>query len=120
MKPFNMKLSEEDRAKLELHRARLGLRSHVEVVRYWIAQPLGGDGPPQRYGVTPQPTLAQSVYVGAPNQASALNQINANVAKDLGDPLGVQYGPIRAKPGDRLKKGILYLPYPRLAVGSHD
>lgn len=33
MKPFNMKLSDDDRARLERLRIALGLRSHAEVVR---------------------------------------------------------------------------------------
>lgn len=39
-KPFNVKLTEAERAALEAHRAHLGLRSHADVVRHWILQPV--------------------------------------------------------------------------------
>jgi Arc/MetJ-type ribon-helix-helix transcriptional regulator len=36
MKLFTVKLTEDERAKLEAHRARLGCRSQSDVIRYWI------------------------------------------------------------------------------------
>lgn len=36
-KPLLIRLSVKDRADLEVHRARLGLRSAAEVIRFWIA-----------------------------------------------------------------------------------
>lgn len=38
LKPFNVKISEADKDRLEAHRVALGLRSHAEVIRYWIGQ----------------------------------------------------------------------------------
>lgn len=37
LKPFNVKLAEGDKDRLEAHRIALGLRSHAEVIRYWIS-----------------------------------------------------------------------------------
>ena len=36
-KPFQIKLTEIERGRLEAHRARLGLRSGADVIRAWIA-----------------------------------------------------------------------------------
>jgi hypothetical protein len=36
MKLFTVNLTEDERAKLETHRARLGCRSQADVIRYWI------------------------------------------------------------------------------------
>ena len=42
---FNVKLSDAERARLERHRAELGLRSHADVIRHWINQsPPASDG----------------------------------------------------------------------------
>ncbi len=40
MKLFTVRLTDDERLKLEAHRIAHGLRSHAEVVRWWIAQPV--------------------------------------------------------------------------------
>ncbi len=42
-KPFNVKLTDAERLKLEEHRRRLGLKSNAEVLRYWINQDFAPD-----------------------------------------------------------------------------
>lgn len=39
-KPFQIKLTEAERDRLDKHRAELGLRSQADVIRYWITTPL--------------------------------------------------------------------------------
>lgn len=73
MKPFNMKLSDEHRERLEAHRVRLGKRSHADVIRHWIDQdctavakpwaPSGGSG------VKPPPATRIEVSIGRPTPA---------------------------------------------------
>ncbi len=40
VKPFQIKLTETERERLEQHRAALGLRSHADVIRSWVAKPI--------------------------------------------------------------------------------
>ena len=40
-KLFTVKLTAEERERLEAHRAAMGLRAQTDVVRYWIAQTPG-------------------------------------------------------------------------------
>ena len=37
-KPFNILLTDDERAALDVHRARLGFRSDADVIRHWIGQ----------------------------------------------------------------------------------
>lgn len=82
MKPFNIKLSDEDRAGLERARISMGVRSHAEVVRRWIALFAGDEGEedftaPARFVVTermlPMKTDALGVF----------GSIKENVAEGL-------------------------------------
>lgn len=112
MKPFNMKLSDEDRAKLEAHRAKLGLRSHADVVRHWIN---AGDAaraaePARRYG-EPSARAIAAAKAAPPGSVVPFDG-------ETGDPIGispeqaemirrgelkVQVGPFTPIPGSRLK-----------------
>lgn len=78
-KPFNIKLTVSEREGLEAHRAALGLRSHAEVVRHWISQ-----SPHDRAADNGRLVATQTVQMPS------------------GDT--VSFGPVKAKPGDRLKK----------------
>lgn len=44
MKLFTVKLSDEERARLEEHRVLLGLRAHTDVIRHWIAERPNDEG----------------------------------------------------------------------------
>lgn len=87
MKPFNMKLSDEDRVRLEAHRAALGLRSHADVVRQWIASPI----------------TAQRV-VEPPNLPDVRQKAPIPLSKPVTSAADVQVGPVRPDYGSRLKK----------------
>lgn len=81
MKLFTVKLTDDERAKLEAHRARLGLRSQSDVVRHWIA------ATPDR----PEPTEAErrdfhaaiakvpDLYEGPPARLTASSPIKSRL-----------------------------------------
>ncbi len=52
MKPFNIKLTDEDRAALERVRIRMGLRSHAETLRALISK-ADGAGEAEPVGAEP-------------------------------------------------------------------
>lgn len=121
--PFNIKLSAEEKARLEEHRIAMGLRSHAEVIRIWIA-----DSP-------------EAVSVSVPNLVRDLNR-SAGTAfrgafgpetKSTSDMGGERIGPadvrryavmdiaalhadrckkIAAEPGGRTIPGVQYGPTP--------
>lgn len=90
MKPFNVMISEEDRANLEKHRVRLGLRSHGEVIRFLIAQ---GDYLHHRKEAIR--------LVGEMAAAANIPDISKGGAPNTPE---VQLGFVRPKPGSMLKK----------------
>lgn len=103
-KAFNIKLTEAERAKLEQHRAKLGLRSHAEVIRLWIS------GPPEPLIVTYEQGMAMLergelaphlVSDATPRfeAAKALVKLIAENPRIADLPIG----PAKAKPGSRLK-----------------
>lgn len=60
-KPFHVVLTEAERDRLEAHRIALGMRSHADVVRHWVAQPPSRRAPPS---MPPQVAeeMARSMY----------------------------------------------------------
>jgi hypothetical protein len=85
MKLFTVKLTDEERARLEAHRARLGLRSQAEVIRAWIA-------------------MSTTEHVPALVSARMLERASENIAVDRKvRAKAVPVGPVAPKPGSRLK-----------------
>lgn len=65
MKPFNIKLSDDHRAKLEAYRAKQGLRSEADAVRHLIdgASGLGAASPVVRNAPVAKPEGAKPAFV---------------------------------------------------------
>jgi hypothetical protein len=95
MKLFTVKLTDVERAGLEAHRARLGLRSHAEVIRHWIgveAEAVRPDiaGVVRQTGQWPQPDQRQPESAEAEAFGPARVEARHNPAKDtrLTGPVG--------------------------------
>lgn len=107
-KPFNVELTEEERGKLEAHRARLGLRSQADVIRQWIAeQPSGltyttkeAVEVARRMGATPEEMAALSV--AEPGKVVTVQNRTPRTIT-LGTP--PKLTPPSVPYGQRLKKG---------------
>ncbi len=102
-KPFNIKLTEDERTRLEEHRVALGLRSHADVIRHWIAGPLTGVavaiGPAlDEIAANMEPAARRRVY---PDEASPTG---ARLESDAELRARLQVGPTPSTPGSRLKK----------------
>ena len=103
-KPFNIKLTEDERAKLEEHRRALGLKSQADVVRLWI------DGPITRAVDVADALGLPSLHIHSLDQvadqvAEAIQKrlaIDVKQSADAGPK--VQVGPSTSTPGSRLKK----------------
>lgn len=112
--PFNIKLSVEEKARLEEHRIALGLRSHAEVVRFWIATETKADWldrvsiEPSRLSEHVMPALdARSVEARRQLDIVAIHADQAKkIAAEPGGRTipGVQLGPTKREAGSMLKK----------------
>lgn len=103
-KPFNVKLSDEEKAVLEAHRVRLGLRSHAGVIRRWIA-------------LTPATSFTGFAEMKAAPQAFGMPIVAAEAIEpssviikspdgsQIGHIKNVQFGPTKRGAGDLAKKG---------------
>lgn len=85
--PFNVMLSDEDRAHLEKHRVRMGLRSHGEAIRALIS--------PARSA-----PMIEDIVLRGREPVEARETALAGWAKGI----DVQLGPTKPKPGSMLKK----------------
>lgn len=62
-KPFNVKLSDDDRAKLEAYRAKHGLRSEADAVRHLIDAASGPKPAAVAVAVPPRPETSKPAFV---------------------------------------------------------
>lgn len=101
MKPFNIKLSDEHRAKLETYRAACGLRSEADAVRDLIdrASEDAGSDLHRRLDARPRgPVIGESgIYGDNRTGISKKDWAEVHAAAK------VQIGPVEPKPGSRLK-----------------
>jgi hypothetical protein len=126
---FVFDITADERIRLEQHRARLGLRSHAEVIRQWIAGPLRADPVveemlEQASRVRPVREFSEAERTVFPHSTTD-EALTDNLAKPKlrrsnrlgpgkllltnqkgppGNGVFVQVGPAESKPGDLLKK----------------
>jgi hypothetical protein len=112
-KSFNIYLNDDERAKLEAHRVRLGLRSHAEAVRELIEAP---EQMVQTVFTSPDGLWRIDARIGVwsrytPPDSGRPQTLARSIADTL-TPLvvetnraGLSLGPIKPKPGARLKGG---------------
>lgn len=96
-KPFNLILTEAERATLEAKRAHLGLRSQAEVIRYWIA--MAEDDPS-----SPKWSERERALIKAAKPEPALVTMKKMMSAPQA-PSALPLGRPTSAPGSRLKKG---------------
>lgn len=103
MKLFTVKLSDEERDKLEAHRIRLGLRSQAETVRALISTPAGpvytrypGVEVPWPDGAVSKPAYRAEQEALNKHRAGAAKLMKPTLVPDL--PIGNIKGPMQKKP----------------------
>jgi hypothetical protein len=103
MKLFTVKLTDEERASLEVARARLGLRSQADVIRLWIAE----------FDVVPSDHPSRTRWTdeeAAKIKAGAIKhhlETSHHVVPPMDQQLAaakVVFGSAKPAPGSRLKK----------------
>jgi hypothetical protein len=92
MKPrFVLDLEEADRVLLEAHRVRLGCRSHAEALRVLI----------RTFGKrTSQITYEPGLVMASGGGGSTVNRVPPEIQQEMA---ATHFGPVRPKPGSRLK-----------------
>lgn len=130
MPKFMVDLDEAHREKLETHRVRLGLRSHAEVIRYWINSDVSARiddivAEARRNIANPNITVSGSGGVGIGSSVATVYEGGTSVqigpepltgsrlqaalemikiVKDLPPEQLFIGGPVKPTPGSRLKK----------------
>lgn len=107
MKLFTVKLTDDERARLEAHRAAMGERAQTDVIRRWIAGPVVSDRqplePPDLPDVRQQapipPTRHPTVSVSGKSASKTITVSGKSAAQT------VPFGPVQRRPGDLAKKG---------------